>query len=574
MKRLQLYGRGTVPAGLDAPAAGLPSEAAAGGITPQITQILSIARRRKWLVLGAVAAALAIGLLITLLMTPKYTATTSLDIQRESGNFIAVEGAEKSGSYLDQEFYETQYGLLRARSLADHVATRLRLFDDPGFFQTFGAPEFDEWFENGRPRPGASTRQERITAVSDILLRNVTIAAQRRSRLVEISFTSPNPDLSKRVVDAWAAGFIQLTLDRRVSATAYARNFLEGRLAQLRQRIDQSERALVGYAARENIINVPGPSGPGETASAERPLVADDLAALNRELNVATGQRVLAESRLGARPGEVTEALENNAISTMRQSRALAAAEYARMMVQFERDYPPARALEGQIQQLDQAIAREEGRVRNTLRQTYAASVARENALRQEVNGLKSGLLDLRRRSIQYNIIQREVDTNRQLYDALLQRYKEIGVAGGVGINNISIVDVAEVPEKPSSPNLLLNIALSLLAGLGLGRTRRARSRVDGPGHIGTDRGRGRLGPAAAGYRSEGQSRRSARGLGGSEILDGGSLSVFADGAFLLDRPRHPEGRSQSPARGRRRARPPPLTRWPRRSPAHPAGFC
>ncbi|MEI9928774.1 MAG: GNVR domain-containing protein [Sphingomonas sp.] len=78
-------------------------------------------------------------------------------------------------------------------------------------------------------------------------------------------------------------------------------------------------------------------------------------------------------------------------------------------------------------------------------------------------------MLDLRRRSIQYNIFQRDVDTNRQLYDALLQRYKEIGVAGGVGVNNISVVDPAELPNRPSSPKLVLNLLLGLLAGIALG---------------------------------------------------------------------------------------------------------
>jgi capsular exopolysaccharide synthesis family protein len=439
---------------------------------PQITQILSIARRRKWLVASAVAGALLIGLLITLLMTPQYTATSIVDIQREGSNFIEVNDAQTKGGFSDQEFYETQYGLLKARSLAEHVATSLRLFDDAHFFDLLGTSRNREWFENGRPKPNASSRETRIAAAAAILLDNIDIVPERRSRLINIRFTSPDPNLSKQVVDAWARSFIQVTLDRRVEATSYARRFLEERLGQLRARIDQSERVLVGYAAREGIVNVPGtPATAGQPGSGtpERPLVADDLVALNHELGEATAQRVQAQSRLGSRPGEVTEALDNQAIATMRQSRSEAAADYARMMVQFEPDYPPARALQGQIQQLDRAIAREEARVQSALRQTYTASQTRETALRHEVDNLKGGLLDLRRRSIQYNIYQREVDTNRQLYDALLQRYKEIGVAGGVGVNNISIVDVAETPEKPSSPRLLLNIALSLFVGLGLG---------------------------------------------------------------------------------------------------------
>ncbi|MEO5865640.1 MAG: polysaccharide biosynthesis tyrosine autokinase, partial [Sphingomonas sp.] len=111
----------------------------------------------------------------------------------------------------------------------------------------------------------------------------------------------------------------------------------------------------------------------------------------------------------------------------------------------------------------------EEGRVTGSVAADYRAALDRENRLKAKVDGLKAGLLDLRRRSIQYNIFQRDVDTNRQLYDGLLQRYKEIGVAGGVGVNNVSIVDQADAPVKPSSPRMVLNLALALLAGLALG---------------------------------------------------------------------------------------------------------
>nr|WP_206742411.1 CpsD/CapB family tyrosine-protein kinase [Sphingomonas melonis] len=103
------------------------------------------------------------------------------------------------------------------------------------------------------------------------------------------------------------------------------------------------------------------------------------------------------------------------------------------------------------------------------MRQNYQSSLTREQDLERRVNALKSGVLDFRQRSIQYNIIQRDADTNRQLYDALLQRYKEIGIAGGVGVNNISVVDPAELPVRPSSPRLFLNLALALLGGLALG---------------------------------------------------------------------------------------------------------
>jgi len=439
-------------------------------VVPLLTHYLAVARRRKWLVLGAVVTALALGMIATLLMTPLYRATTTLEIQRESNNIVRMDGADTKSGVVDMEFYQTQYGLLESQSLAERVATELRLQDNVDFFRMFGTPEADEWFENGRLRAGASSRERRIQRAGAILLAGLSVAPTRLSRLVDLSFTSPDPTFSARVVNAWTEHFIQTTLERRFNATRYARNFLEQRLEQTRASLNASERILVGYAARQGIINLPTGAPAGVSGSTpERPIAADDLAAINQERARATGERIVAQSRAQATGGEVSEALQNPAISGLRQRRAELAAEYARMMVQFEPQYPPAVALQDQLTQIDRAITREETRVRSTLQATYRATVQRENDLTGRVDQLKSGLLDLRRRSIQYNIYQRDVDTNRQLYDALLQRYKEIGTAGGVGVTNIAVVDPAQVPTRPSSPRLLLNLFLALLAGSAVG---------------------------------------------------------------------------------------------------------
>lgn len=440
-----------------------------------LTHYVSIARRRKWVILGALVTALALGLIGTLMMTRQYTATSTIEIQRENYNIVRVQGVEPETGSLDMEFYQTQYGLLRSQSLAERVATDLRLFDQQSFFEMFGNGGASAWFDGNRVRAGASTREQRIHAAGEILLRGIGVSPVRLSRLVDVSFTSPDPAFSARVVEAWGRHFIEQTLERRYNATSYARTFLEQRLTQLRARLDESERVLVGYASRENIINLPGASpGTGEAGSAgsgERSIVAEDLAAINRELARATVDRVTAQSRLRTPASSAPEALQNMAITGLRQRRAELAADYARMMVQFEPQYPPAVAARQQLAQLDLAISREESRVGSTIRGAYDATVARERDLQGRVENLKSNLIDVRRRSIQYNMYQRDVDTNRQLYDALLQRYKEIGVAGGVGVNNISIVDPPLVPNRPSSPRLLINLLLALFAGgaVGLG---------------------------------------------------------------------------------------------------------
>lgn len=438
---------------------------------PLIRQYLRIAMRWRYVIIGVTVACVLLGLIATLLMTPKYTATSTVEISRESDNVANFENVERETGLADQEFYQTQYGLLRSRSLSERVATQLRLVDDQKFFETFGVSAREPAFQLVNGRYSAAGRPVRRRVAGETLLKNLNVDPTRLSRLVDIRFTSPDPSFSARVANAWAENFIQTNLERKIQATSYGRNLLQRQLAEFKGKLDQSQRQLVAYASQERIINLPAQTGGDGKTTSERSIVADDLAALNAGLSQATADRIQAEARYqqAGRSGASTEALRNVAINSLRQRRAELAAEYQRLMVQFEPGYPAARAIQTQIDQLDRSIAREEGRVSGSLQADYREARDREQGLQAKVDQLKASYLDLRRRSIQYNIYQQEVDTNRALYDGLLQRFKEIGVAGGVGVNNISVVDPADVPQKPSSPRLLLNLAISLLAGLGLG---------------------------------------------------------------------------------------------------------
>ncbi|MDR6789708.1 capsular exopolysaccharide synthesis family protein [Sphingomonas sp. BE138] len=441
-----------------------------GEFIPIIRQYLRIAMRWRFVIIGVTIGFMLLGLVATLLMTPKYTATAVIEISRESSQVTNFQGIERETSVADQEFYQTQYGLLESRSLSERVAMQLRLAEDPKFFEMFHVKPDDADFAMVNGRYTAAGRATRLRIAGEILRRNLNVAPERLSRLVSINFTSPDAAFSSRVANTWAESFIRTNLERKVQATSYGSNLLKRQLAQAKERLDESQRQLVGYASDQRIINLPGQINANGTTS-ERSIVADQLGALNTALTQATADRIEAEARYqqAGRGGTTSEALRNQALNNLRQRRAEMAAEYSRLMVQFEPGYPPAKAIQSQIDQLDRSIAREEGRVSGSVQAEYRQAQERERALSAQVERLKSSYLDLRRRSIQYNIYQQEVDTNRALYDGLLQRFKEIGVAGGVGINNISVVDLADVPQKPSSPKLFLNLLLSLLAGAVVG---------------------------------------------------------------------------------------------------------
>lgn len=447
--------------------------------SPLLTQYMMMALRQKWIIVSAIAACVIVAILVTLLATPRYKAVTQIEINREGARILNnVENVEPETSTADQEFYQTQYTILASRAMAEQVSRKLRLADNRQFFATMGATPVADSFASGR---STLSRAEREAAAAHILVDNVSIEGIRTSRLVNIEWTSPDPVLAAQIANTWGTSFIEYNLERRYDATAYARRFLESRLEQLRQRLEQSERQLVGYAQNQAMVSLPVGASDASGRVAERSLTVDRLGSLNTALSEATSDRIRAESRLqGVSSNVLSEQLGNSTINSLRQRRAELSADYAKLMAQFSPDYPPAQALSAQLAQINASIGREEGRVAGGLQNAYKDALARETLLRGQVNTLRSEFLDQRRRGIQYTIFQREVDTNRQLYDGLLQRLKEIGVAAGASENNIAIIDTAQTPARPSYPrpflNLLAGLGAGLLIGLGLAF---AREQID-----------------------------------------------------------------------------------------------
>jgi len=424
-------------------------------LPPEILQYWRVVLRHRWVIVGIIGASLAIGLVVTLLMAPQYTARGQIEISREQKNVTNVEGIDRASEGRDLEFYDTQYSLLKAESLADRVGRALKLDTRDAFFDAHGVKASER----------AEVRKRQVTT---LLLDNITIEPVKKSRLVNVQYTSRSPDLSAKIADAWVREFIGASMDRQFSSNADARRFLEARLNELRRKLEVSEREMVTYASEKGIVELSTTRDADGKTQTQQTLASADLAGVNAALIAARTDRIAAQSKTSSGLAENSaEAMANGTISSLRQRRGELAADYARLLAQFEPVYPEAVAIKQQIDALDASISREAARVGASRRQGYAEASAREQALEAQVGGLKSQLDRQQRDSIQYAVLVRDADTNRQLYDALLQRYKEIGIAGAIGTSNISIVDQAKIPNRPSAPSLPLNLAVALLVGLG-----------------------------------------------------------------------------------------------------------
>ena len=413
---------------------------------------------------AGVAAALAIGVAVTLLSPPVYTARTTLQIDREAEKVVNTDEQTPLDNF-SEEFFQTQYGLLRSRALALRVAEGQGLIRDDAFLKVMTA----------RPRgaavPSMSIDQRR-NAVVDLLQSHEGVTPERGSRLVAVTFGSPDPVLSARIANAFAENFIASAIDRRFESSSYARDFLEKRLAQVKAKLEDSERDLVAYAASQQIIQLPNAGQPSQ-AEAGPSLAAANLESFNTALAAARADRIKAEQKwrqaqTASGPG-LSDILQSPTYQILSQEHAKLAAEYQDKLRIFKPDYPDMTQLRARVDETDRQLDLEMATIRQSLRAQYEAALANENALSGQVDNLKTAVLDLRSRSIRYTILQREVDTNRTLYDGLLQRFKEVGVAGGVSSNNISIVDRAEPPVRPSAPRPLTNMAIAGFAGIALG---------------------------------------------------------------------------------------------------------
>jgi succinoglycan biosynthesis transport protein ExoP len=418
-----------------------------------IEHLWSIFRQHLRAVILIIFACLVGALIITLLMTEQFTAKSTIEISRQQSNVTNVETVEDDDFTKNKEFYETQYSLLVARSLAQRVARSLKLMTDEQFSAAHGLGTSALSVDQGEKRSVTAERNARLKLVTNVLLNNVSVEPIAGSSLVEVSYTSPDRGLAAKITNAWVEQFIAANMDRKFGSTADAKEFLEKRLAELRAKMAESERNLVNYATSN--------SGQSKT------LVTVNLESMNNVLAAATAERIAAAAESRDNVGGSSRTANSATINLLRQQKALVEAERAKLSTQFESEYPSIKALTSQIRALDQSIAAERSRLNRDQNARYLQAVQKENELRRNVEQLKAQLGRQDRNSIQYNIYQREVDSNRQLYQSLLQRYKEIGVAG-IGTNNIAVVDRAEIPTAPSSPILALNLALAFIAGLGL----------------------------------------------------------------------------------------------------------
>ena len=417
--------------------------------------------KRKWAVLTFFAITVIAVMTATFITTRIYRATLTLQIEQQDTKAMALPGALANEQFVFEspEFLQTQYELLKSDTLAQRVIEQLNLVAAPQPEQK--SPGWLDTLLGDNARKTENPEPEAGNGLMSGLPGELSVVPVRNSRLVRINFDSPDPQLAARIANTIAVAFINLNLERRMEATSYARTFLEERLQQIKVKLEDSEKQLNAFTRREGIVK------PDEKQqSPETQVLGEFTSALAK----AQSERIRAETLYQqARGGDAASAaavVDNALVQEYKTRKSKLEGDYQEGLKTYKPGYPKMQQIESQIDELQAKINQEIKATIGALKANYDAALAQEILLAAKLKESKQTVLGGQDSNFQYNLLKREVDTNRQLYDSLLQRYKEIGVAGGVGTNNVTVVDKAKVPGFPFKPRLTFNLMIALFIGL------------------------------------------------------------------------------------------------------------
>jgi len=445
-----------------------------------------VIRKHSRLILTFSVGVVLTASLIILTQTPIYTAKTILLIERNAPQVVDIQQVlSESLGVSTQDYYKTQYEILKSRSLAAEVIReqgleKNSLFTGERRDEGLVAGLWDSatrWLKWGKkqvasrfPPPPLNNKAGQLGVNSQVIEAYVRsmleIKPIQGTGLVEIAFNTPDSVLSARVANAHADAYIHQRLKRGSNANQEAQRFLEEKLIELKGRVEKSETTLNRYRRDKGILSLDDKEN----------IVVERLADLNQLLTRAEAERIglEAQARLVHKRDydSLPVVLSSRLIQTLKGQLVRLEGEYAYLSTQFKPGYTRLAQLKGQVEETRGRLEQEIKAVVAGIESAYFASAAKEKELRARMERQKDAAFGLKDASVKYTILAREVDTNRQLYDSVLQRMKEIEMSAELRASKVFIIDKAAPPLKPSRPkkamNLLLSVLIGLMGGVGL----------------------------------------------------------------------------------------------------------
>lgn len=408
----------------------------------------------------------------TLTTTPVYRATTRVLIDREYKNLAEIK--EVYYDPYSEDYYQTQYELIKSTATAMRVVKNLNLEQNPEFNTALKKTEvglFQSFLGGLRNifSSGSKTDKKEITDTATALARKIQgglrVEPVKNSRIVNISYEYPEPRLAAAIADGIANAYVEQVLDIKMATARQAVEWMTRKIEEQKKKLEESQQALQAYMKDKDIVEL-------ENKEAVTPLKLQNL---SYQLIQAEAKRREAEALYNQVKGlgnNTSEALTVPAIAgdpviqALRTEEIKIEKDIIEMSKKFGEKHPQMVRLKEDLRAVRDKIASEVKRAIQAIKNDYELAKAKETSLRHQFVQGKGEALALSEKAIQYGVLKREVESNQQMYEALLKRVKETSIVEEVRPFNISIIDRAEIPKSPVRPRKLLNILLSIIVGI------------------------------------------------------------------------------------------------------------
>jgi polysaccharide biosynthesis transport protein len=432
--------------------------------------------KRRWLGISFFLIVVVLTALYSLSQTKIYSATAQVMLEKSNPNVLTPQEFF-SGEMLTPEFLQTQYRIIESRSLARNVVRKMNLTSHPEFVTAEDMQTRQHPISNGNVAAGAaqgpSPLEERV--ISEVMGR-ITVSPIRNSLLINIGFEARDPQAAARVANAVAAAYIDWSLALRLKTQQNSANFLDEQVREQKTKLEASEQALQQYREKYGVVALNSQTSPKEGNVSSQKLVQ-----ITSQLVDAQNKRIEAETRykkaieLVKNPDQaesIPEVVTNQLVNQIKNQEVDLLRKKADLAEKFGQKHPAMVALNQEIENLKKKKTLEIQNVVSSLKSQYDIAVSQEQSLRAAASRSRNETLEQNKVSIDFQMLQQEVDSNRTLYDMLLKRLKEANVSEENRYINIHIVDPAEVPKTPSRPtprrNIMLAMVIGLMGGLGL----------------------------------------------------------------------------------------------------------
>ncbi len=400
-----------------------------------------ILRKHRWLVAGLFLVTVFSVAIWSFVQTPVFQASATVLIEPEPPKVLNIQDVTPIGSPT-QEYYRTQYELMTSRPIVDKVIETLNL--------RARLPELQRTADPARALQAA-----------------IVVEPRRNTRLVSVKFEHPDPQLAAEVTNALARQYVKHNLDIKLRGAQEAMTWLNEQMTTLRVKVQESSVALQNYRVKAGIMGL----------QEQRQITAQKIMDFNKQYLESQAQRMSVEAKMnelqrvtgsGGAQAIFTVA-DSPLIQKLKQEASELEVTRAKLSKTYKEKHPEILKIDAQIQQVSQRIDAEIKNMMRAVQTEFRVARAREETLLGNVNRLRTEAQELNEKEIQYLNLQRDSDSNQQLYEAVLKRLKETGITGGLETNNVSVIEEATAPRIPIRPRKSVNLVISIVVGLLVG---------------------------------------------------------------------------------------------------------